>query len=234
MSQSADNSIAVQKNPLAGRHVLIFDWDGTLFDSMPIKRQTFSEVVSDYLLPRNPDVSAKTVLALYKQHGGRPRRDIFAEVAKHYGLTLSDADYEAMSKALSDRNTEALKEAELFEDARVLLQALEKTIYQVYISSSVPPQELQRLVFGAISPQIKRRISGVFGSKPGFSKGPEHIAYICEKEECGPEACIMFGDDDADCRLSQKAGIASTLIDRSGQAAVEDALPSLKDVIAWL
>ena len=75
--------------PLKGKRILIFDWDGTLFDSMPIKRRTFSEVVAQYLQPQCASITVATVCSLYVDHGGKPRREIFQEVARHYGVSLS-------------------------------------------------------------------------------------------------------------------------------------------------
>lgn len=218
------------------KRVLIFDWDGTLFDSMPIKYKTFSEVVASYLSSRNHDIVPPHVLNIYKQHSGEPRVELFNKVAKHYNLMLSKQDTDNMSALLTKRNETALLEAQLFPDASMLLTALKETIYKIYISSSVPTEELYPLVKRNIQAHILPRISDIFGSEPGFSKGKDHVANICKQEQCKPEACLMFGDDEADMVLSRDAGIDSRLIDRTGsyKGSNWQKISSFKELIACL
>ncbi len=218
------------------KRVLIFDWDGTLFDSMPTKYKTFSEVVAGYLSPRSEQVTVQKVCDLYKQYSGEPRAVIFNKVARYYELELDSNDTDKMSALLSARNAQELLTAKLFPDAEMLLSKLKKSPYKLYISSSVPMEELQLLVKHAVPTAILAVIAGIFGSKQGFSKGIEHVEYICAQENCGREACIMFGDDEADMRLSLAAGIASKLVDRSGRYMNSDwqRINSFEEVIACL
>jgi phosphoglycolate phosphatase-like HAD superfamily hydrolase len=218
------------------KRVLIFDWDGTLFDSMPIKYRTFSEVVASYLSPRNQQINVQKVRDLYKQYSGEPRIVIFNKIAGYYGLELDSKDTDKMSELLSARNAQELLTAKLFTDAEMLLSKLKELSYRLYISSSVPTEELQLLVKHAVSPDILTKISGIFGSSQGFSKGIEHMEYICAQENCGREACIMFGDDEADMRLSLAAGIASKLVDRSGRYINSNwqKINSFEEIIACL
>lgn len=222
---------------LAKKKVLMFDWDGTLFDSMAVKEKTFSEVVYSYLSSRNHDIIPKHVVELYRKFSGEPRAQIFHKIAKHYNiLLLSDQDISNMSNMLTKKNETALLESQMFPDAIMLLTALNATPFKIYISSSVPKEELYPLAKRNIPPNILPRIADIFGSEPGFSKGKEHVANVLRQEQCGPEACIMFGDDEADMVLSKEAGIDSVLIDRTAihSASSWKRISSFKEVIACL
>lgn len=223
-------------SPLSGVRVLIFDWDGTLFDSMPTKYRTFSEEVTRYLNAKMGIViSEAEVLNIYQCLSGRPRREIFQEVAKSVGATLNSDQMDELSAQLTARNEIALKEVCLFQDAIALLEALTQTDYRLYISSSVPTEELQLLVDNAVSPRYRKHFQTVLGSKPSFGKGPDHINWICEQEGCGKGHCHMFGDDEADMALSLAAGIDSTLVNRGNQQTSRwRAVHSLESVIPWL
>lgn len=219
------------------KKVLMFDWDGTLFDSMAIKERTFGEVVYSYLSSRNHDILPKHVAEIYRKHSGEKLVDIFQKVCKHYNLILlSEQDLNNMTSMINKKNETSLLEAQMFPDATMLLTALKETPFKIYISASVPKEELYPLVKRNISPLILPRISDIFGNDPGFAKGKDHIANILRQEQCNPEACVMYSDDEADMLLSRDAGVDSVLIDRAGihSGTSWKRISSFKEVIAYL
>lgn len=209
------------------KRVFIFDWDGTLFDSMSAKTESFSTVISNHL-PCGKDEAA----AHYRRLSGHPRREIFAAVAKACGTTLAPETIEAMSGELTALNLEALKQAPLFDDALSLLHALQQMNKSIFISSSVPQDELQTLVAAKL-PVIPK---AVFGSSPGFSKGKEHIARIRAQSNADALECIVIGDDRADAELSQAAGVDAVIVDREGrfESASFARISSLQEVTSCL
>jgi phosphoglycolate phosphatase-like HAD superfamily hydrolase len=219
-----------------GKKVLMFDWDGTLFDSMPIKYKVFGDVVAAYLSSRNHNIIPPHVRDIYKQNSSEPLVDAFNKVAKHYGMMLSKQDIDNMSGLLAKRNETALLEAELFPDATMLLTALKATPYKIYISSSVSKEELYPLVKRNIPAHILARISDIFGNEAGFSKGKGHVENILRQEQCKPEACTMFDDDEAELVLSKNAGVDCRLVDRNGSytGSSWQKISSFKEVIACL
>lgn len=219
------------------KKVLMFDWDGTLFDSAAIKEKTFSEVIYSYLSSRNHDILPKHVAEIYRKHSGEKLVDLFQRICKHYNLILlSEQDLNTMTSMITKKNETALLEAQMFPDATMLLTALKATPFKIYISASVPKEELYPLVKRNISANILPRISDIFGNDPGFTKIKDHVANILRQEQCTADACLMFSDDESDMLLSKDAGVDSVLIDRAGihSSASWKRISSFKDVIAQL
>lgn len=207
------------------KRALIFDWDGTLFDSMEAKTVSFGEILSDALSSFNPAATPEAMQAFYLAQSGRPRRTIFSKAAQAYGVTLDKASYERMSARLTENNQRHLAGAALFADARAFLNRLCLSDQRIFISSSVPQNELISLVASACPKHIRERLSGVFGSEPGFSKGPQHIDCILEEIGCSTSDALVFGDDIADRELSAAAGLRCILVRRSPIAV--EAPPSI-------
>ncbi|HYG89076.1 MAG TPA: HAD family hydrolase [Azospirillum sp.] len=201
------------------RQVLVFDWDGTLFDSMALKTQSFAEVLSEDLAKRcGPAApSRERVAALYRALSGRPRAEIFDGVAATAGVTLGAADKAALSDRLFVRNRVLLPSSSLFPDAERLLERLQGTAYRLFMSSSVPQAELEHFFTAKLPEAWRQRFDGVFGSAPGFGKGPGHIEAIRRQTGVALANILVFGDDEADHALSTQAGVDCVLIDREGR-----------------
>lgn len=219
------------------KKVLMFDWDGTLFDSAAIKEKTFSEVIYSYLSSRNHDIIPKHVGEIYRKHSGDKLVDLFQRICKHYNLVLlSEQDINNMTSMITKKNETALLDAQLFPDAVMLLTALKATPFKIYISASVPKEELYPLAKRNIPPTVLPRVSDIFGNDPGFTKMKDHVANIMRQEQCGADACLMFSDDESDMQLSKDTGVDSVLIDRGGMhsGASWKRISSFKDVIAQM
>lgn len=219
------------------KKVLMFDWDGTLFDSAAIKEKTFSEVVYSYLSSRNHNIIPKHVAELYRKHSGEKLVDLFQRVSKQYNLVLlSEQDLNNMTSMITKKNETALLEAQFFPDAAMLLTALKEAPFKIYISASVPKEELYPLAKRNIPPNILPRISDIFGNDPGFIKIKDHVANIMRQEQCGADACLMFSDDESDMSLSKDTGVDSVLIDRGGihSGTSWKRISSFKDVVAQI
>lgn len=201
------------------RQVLVFDWDGTLFDSMALKTQSFAEVLSEGLAERCGPVAPDRdrVAALYRALSGRPRAEIFDGVAATAGVTLSAADKAELSDRLFARNRALLPSSPLFPDAERLLERLQGTAHRLFMSSSVPQAELEHFFAAKLPEPWRRRFDGVFGSAPGFGKGPGHLDAIRRQTGVAPTGILVFGDDEADHTLSAQAGVECVLVNREGR-----------------
>lgn len=47
------------------KKVFVFDWDGTIFDSMSVKRQVFAGAVAEYTAKIGHNVPLKEIMAIY-------------------------------------------------------------------------------------------------------------------------------------------------------------------------
>jgi phosphoglycolate phosphatase-like HAD superfamily hydrolase len=199
---------------LAKKKVFVFDWDGTLFDSMSAKTVSFAEVMSDWLEQKNNPMPASEVARLYRLYSGAPRRVIFQKIAQDAGTRAEAEDCAAMSDALFARNRVALGAASLFEDAMPCLEGLLAQGRTLCLSSSVPQDELSHFVSRKVSAPVRGQFAAVLGSQPDLAKGPGHLGAIRALTAAAAGDVIVIGDDVADRDLSTEAGIDSILIDR--------------------
>jgi len=202
---------------VAGRDVFVFDWDGTLFDSMAVKLQSFSRVVTQYLVEAGAAMSPEHATRLYREHSGKPRREIFAIVGRACGVELTETDFRTMSDTLTMLNHGLLAGAALFPDALALLSRLLEHGRTACISSSVPQHELDHFVDLKLPGHLRARLGGVFGSAPGFGKGRAHLDRIMHDHGAGATRILAIGDDQADHALSRAAGIDCILVNRDGR-----------------
>jgi phosphoglycolate phosphatase-like HAD superfamily hydrolase len=218
---------------LAGKKTFAFDWDGTLFDSMPVKWRTFSETLAPYLAPLLRTSSPELVTELqarYQALSGAPRREIVETISSERGLAPDAVDFDHFSSRLSEVNRRELARAELFADGLALLERLTTEGRSVYISSSVPQAELSALVQARLPAALARRLRGVFGTDGAFTKGPPHVARMLRETGVEPAEFLFFGDDPADARLCRLAGVDCVLVDRRGRlAGVETGAPTVPD-----
>jgi phosphoglycolate phosphatase-like HAD superfamily hydrolase len=201
---------------LAKKHVFVFDWDGTLFDSMGAKTGSFAAVMSDWLAAKGALLPKEQVARRYRLYSGEPRRAIFQKIARDAGTQASEADCETMSAALFARNRTALEDAQLFDDALPCLDALLSGDKAVCLSSSVPQAELSHFVERKLPDRIRARLTTVLGSQPALAKGPGHLDAIRAATGAAAAEMLVIGDDVADGELSREAGIESVLVDRDG------------------
>ena len=201
---------------LSRKALFVFDWDGTLFDSMAAKTQSFASVVSGWLQGQGALITLPEVARLYRLYSGEPRRVIFRKIAQDAGTQADAADCDAMSEALFERNRTALEAVPLFDDAIPCLEMLLSRDKALCLSSSVPQAELSHFVDHKLPTSIRARFVEVLGSQPDLAKGPGHLARIRAVTSVAPQDVIVIGDDIADRDLSSEAGIESILVDRDG------------------
>ncbi|MFK7825078.1 MAG: HAD family hydrolase [Oligoflexales bacterium] len=194
--------------------VFVFDWDGTLVDSMKFKINNLAILLNDeYKADRND------VRMSYEAHSGIPRKQLFKKIINEVAnFDISESDFNRLSIKFTDMNRETyLKNGlKLFPDAEVMLEKLrEKINVKIYISSSASQEELDAAVKSAA---YMYRFNGMFGSKEGFSKGIEHISRIKKLEQCNSDQILFVGDDKNDVRLGQQAGVDTKRILRKTDA----------------
>lgn len=216
---------------LAARTVFVLDWDGTLFDSMAIKLESFAHVVSTRLRSLGAGVAPEEAKAIYQGHSGKPRRELFTIVAHTHGIQLKDTDMDSMSEQLTELNHAVLAGAHLFDDTIPLLERLLLLGRTPYVSSSVPQVELDHFTSLKLPSELLASLGGVFGSQSGFGKGPQHLSRIMEIESRSAANLIMIGDDEADFSLSTAAGVDCILVNRTNRE-IPAGIPAIPNLIA--
>lgn len=200
--------------PLHTKRVFVFDWDGTILDSMPLKSlnfvRAFKSVIPESIQPGLAD----SVKGHYLRLSGHPRKYIFYEILNLLNLEPDKIFYDRFNAAFEVLNKQNLIHAKLFFDALDLLRALIDEGRQIFISSSVPPKELVDLVDAVLPSLIRRNISSILGSLDDFSKGRGHLQWIVSETGTTRDQILVVGDDLADYDLSLEAGVDCILVDR--------------------
>jgi len=199
---------------VARKNVFVFDWDGTLFDSMAIKYRTFAEAVSKSMTSFGYALPPDEIRQIYCRNSGLPRAVIMGKVAAHFGIDVSATQLQTISDCLSELNRAALIHARLHSDGVSLLDAALVRGISVFISSSVPQKELAYFVDLKLSTPARSSLAGILGSGSGFEKGPRHIEHIRKSCSCDPKDVLVIGDDVADDELSRAAGVDCIVVDR--------------------
>lgn len=187
---------------------VLFDWDGTLVNSLDIKIRN-----AGILFHQRFDLSSEEVEKAYRLHSGIPRRQLFDAILADLGQpALFEAGYASLSKAFSDKNREALRDRSqpglLPTTTQLVLEILLQTGCLLFISSSAETKEIRDIAENLGLADFFMRSGGdIFGSRPGFNKGSQHVEYVCASHELPVEELIFVGDDPADVRLGQAAGV---------------------------
>lgn len=187
-----------------GKTAIIFDWDGTLFDSMRYKKNNFIELFSRFSNDR------EKLAALHEKLSGIPRQELFSRIyLEVVGKPLNEQIFQELSAAYTKANLAASKNSSLFPDAYEVIESLKKL--KLFVSSSSAHDELMEVV---TQNQVAAFFAGVFGSKPGFGKGRGHFDHIMKTYKLNKNQAIFVGDDEQDMRLAEDFGIEAVRIIR--------------------
>jgi phosphoglycolate phosphatase-like HAD superfamily hydrolase len=187
---------------------VLFDWDGTLVNSLDVKIRN-----AGFLFQQRLDLSPEQVEKAYRVHSGIPRRQLFDAILADLGQPpLFDASFASLSKAFSDKNREALRDRKLpglLPNATLLvLENLLQTGCLIFVSSSADTDEIRDIAGNlGLADYFVRSGGDIFGSRPGFNKGSQHVEHICKRHRLSVDELVFVGDDPADIRLGRAAGV---------------------------
>jgi phosphoglycolate phosphatase-like HAD superfamily hydrolase len=210
-------------SPISNRKpIVLFDWDGTLIKSLDIKVANAAR-----LFQGEYQVSPLEVEAAYRRHSGIPRRQLFEAICADLGLpALTEARFTSLSQQFTQRNRQAFADLAapakadqtagrpglLADGCPAMLETLHKAGCMLYVSSSADLQEIQPVArMLALEGYFLESGGEILGSRPGFSKGPEHIRYALERAQVArakleQPALFFVGDEPADIRLGRQGG----------------------------
>lgn len=208
------------KHLLQCKEVFVFDWDGTILNSMEIKSRNFSQAFCSTLLCRQEQELRDKVASHYLRLSGHHRKRIFLQIITDMGNETKPGSYEHFNDAFEELNRASLIHARIFPDALNLLEALIKRGNRIFISSSVPPQELADLVEATLPESFRTGIAEILGSSDDHTKGLGHIETVMHKTGATQDKLLVLGDDPADHELSGEAGVDCILVDRLGKPSL--------------
>jgi phosphoglycolate phosphatase-like HAD superfamily hydrolase len=209
------NAIRLKKI-LGNKQVFIFDWDGTILDSMKIKSGNFGSAFCSTFFRGCEKEYADIVSGYYLQLSGYPRKFIFVQIMAMMGIKEELESFRHFNDTFEMLNKASLAHADLFPDAVALLDELIGRGCLIFISSSVPPRELADLVTATLPAPAREGIAAVLGSSEGHTKGKQHLNTIMQQTGLPQFRLLVLGDDYADHELSAEAGTECIIVDRSG------------------
>jgi phosphoglycolate phosphatase-like HAD superfamily hydrolase len=197
--------------------VLLFDWDGTLINSLDIKVRN-----AGLLFAETFDLDPAGVEAAYRRHSGIPRQQLFDAICVDNGLPpLTGEIFMPLSERFSLMNLEAMSNPNtrglISPGTYQALHSLNKLGCPLYISSSADPDEVQK---AAASLGLASFFQEIMGSSPGFTKGRQHVEHVIRAQNTLPEQIAFVGDEPADIILGRDAGV--TTIAKTGTYSRED------------
>lgn len=173
------------------KRVAVFDFDGTLVDSM----DEFAEIASE-VMPKFYDVDKETARKLYLSTSGIP---FFAQLETLFPGNKSN---EVAAKEFETIKKENYLSKKAFSDASDTLRELRKRKIKVIISSN-NFQELVNKLVGKLDIECDM----VLGYKTNFAKGADHFRHIIKETGCSNNELIFIGDSLKDAEKAANFGI---------------------------
>jgi phosphoglycolate phosphatase-like HAD superfamily hydrolase len=208
----------------------IFDWDGTLFDSMDTKKANFVAVVSNYLEKLGIISDQKILNDIYVSLSGNPRSEIIEKMLTQFGHNIDSSIYGALDSALFNLNKSNLEKCSLFPDTLRVLDRLTQHKRKVCISSSVPQSELDYFFQLVVPSEYKHTFDAVLGGAEQFKKGEPHFSFISSKSRIKKSQFLFIGDDCSDVEIGRESGVSSILIDRSEKNLCRTPVPTIRSL----
>jgi phosphoglycolate phosphatase-like HAD superfamily hydrolase len=187
------------------KKAVVFDWDGTLFASMDVKRGNFIKIFCEL-------GGAKEELeVLHRKYSGIPRKELFSSIyAECFGRALPNEEYVSLSDLYTSLNLNGTKDKGLYSDAIEFLNS--HSDLKFFVSTSAVEEEFR---YNYERLNLETFILSGVASRPGFSKGTEHVEWILSKFNLKKPDLLFVGDELQDIKLAKMAGIDGVLIDRT-------------------
>ena len=236
--------------------LVFFDWDGTLVKTLDLKISNAA-----HLFQHEFGVHPESVEAAYRRHSGIPRRQLFEAICADLSLPeLNQARFAALSRQFTQLNRQAIEdrtaawavEGQPTGTESLLASACPqtlKTLFEagctLYISSSADPDEIRPVAqMLGLEKYFHQSGGEILGSQPGFSKGPQHIAYALNRaagqdaaaQAAGHASLFFVGDEPADIRLGRQGGAFTIAVagtwspERLAQEKPDAVVTSLEEV----
>jgi len=197
---------------LSPLEVAIFDFDGTIVDSMSFLTQLAAGLLAEHY-SMDPDQARRA----YIDTTGLPF------VKQMELIAPGDARNESTVSAFEGKKRESLFDFELFPDAPDALARIRQHGIKVCISSGNYEELIAEVLrFRGLEFDL------VMGFRPGFQKGLDHFRFAMETFDAKPDRVVFVGDSRKDGLAAKRGGIR--FIARAGLLSAEEfsvALPGV-------
>ena len=213
-----------------GVKAVVFDFDGTVADTMPFLTELATELIT-----RNYSIKAARVRSRYLETSGLPFADQLEEMfPKHKRNAEVAEQFEA-------RKSKGIFAQPLFRDAIPTLSYLKRKGINTFVCSSTRVELVEEY---AARSGLQDQVDGVFGYKAGFDKGRQ-ITAILQDHGLKPEEVVFVGDSKKDGEFARAKRLkfirvcrdfTLPLSKKEGTASVEslEALINLFEIMSQL
>ena len=177
-----------------GYRLIIFDFDGTLADSLPFVVSILDEIAEQYRLPR---VTADQIDQFRRTDAGQVMRFVNVPFWK---IPLIAAD-------VRRRMAKEIHQIRLFEGIDQVIQGLAGQGKQLAVVSSNATSNI-RQVLGAENAGLIRLFEGGISA---FGKPPK-IRKVMRRLHVSPAETLLIGDEIRDIQAARKAGVACGVV----------------------
>jgi len=168
---------------------VIFDFDGTLADSMPFLEQIGVEMMMKYFGVSKDDATQR-----YRFTTGLPyEQQVKMNFPNHPECENAIDEFEELK-------IERIFDQRLFEDTEVTVKKLQEMGIEVFVSSSTFQKTIEEY-FRRLG--ILNLFTGILGYRPGFEKGKDHFNYVNSEYDIQFEDMLFVGDSLKDYERSQ-------------------------------
>ena len=174
---------------------LVFDCDGVILDSVPVKTRAFARVAEPF-----GEEARDRLLMYHKVHGGVSRYKKFEWLYEHVlGKAITPEESRRLGNLFAEYVLDELQHCALIPGAQDVL-AYWRGRLPMFVCSGTPQEELQSVL------QL-RRLDGyfdaIYGSPPAKA---ELLAHIVRTEKLDPADVLMVGDAPTDRDAADYAG----------------------------
>ena len=208
--------------------LIVFDWDGTLFDSTALITRCIQDSCVDLGLPRPADRDASYVIGMGLQ-----------DALMHAAPTLPRERYRELALRYRHHYQSRQHELVLFEGAFDLLLALKSRRHRLAVATGKSRVGLDEALATA-------RMQGVFDAtrtadETASKPDPRMLRELMDELGVAPDRTLMIGDTTHDLQLAANAGAASVAVsygahpgDALGGLAPRHVARSVDDLQRWL
>ncbi len=161
-------------------HAVVFDFDGTLADSMPFLQRIGVEIMMKHF-----GISKEDATNRYVSTTGLPYEH---QVKLNFP---DDPRNEQAIKEFEQLKIERIFEQELFSDAISVVKGLKEKGLDIFVSSSTFQPTIEEYFEQR---EIKGLFKDIMGYRPGFEKGVHHFNHIHDKFNISFYDMVFVGD----------------------------------------
>ena len=180
---------------------IIFDYDGTISDTLDIKTNAFAEMYSAY----GKEIQNK-VIDYHLSHGGVSRFDKFRYFHKKLlNIKLNNSDLLKLVDQFSELVVNKVVYAPWIPGASQFIKSnFDK--YKLFISTATPTNEIKEIVKRK---KINKYFLDIYGSP---EKKYDHISHIVSNYKLNNNEIIFIGDSNSDLNAAMKSKIKFVLV----------------------